>query len=134
VTTLPVPRAPHLSEAEEFWKAVAADTFLLEQCRGCTAVVWYPRGFCPSCGSTDVALVAASGEGSVYSFSVVHRAAGDYRGHEPYVVAYVELDEGPRLLTNVVGCDPDGLAIGARVRMIFEHGADGATLYRFTPV
>ncbi len=134
MTALPVPEVPHLREAEAFWSGIAAGEFLLERCRGCGAVVWYPRGFCPSCGSSDVTLEPASGEGTVYSFSVVHRGAGEYRGCEPYVVAYVELDEGPRILTNVVGGDPDSLVIGARVRMVFERGPDGSALYRFTTV
>ncbi|MGH8988053.1 MAG: Zn-ribbon domain-containing OB-fold protein [Acidimicrobiales bacterium] len=133
MTELPVPSMPHLAEAARFWQGVAAGTFLLERCRRCTAVVWYPRGFCPACGSPDVELEAASGEGTVYSFSVVHRGSGEYRGREPYVVAYVELAEGPRVLTNIVGCDPGSVTIGARVRMVFEHGEDGSALYRFTP-
>jgi uncharacterized protein len=69
----------------------------------------------------------------VYSFSVVHRGGGDYRGCEPYVVAYVELDEGPRVLTNIVGCDPDSVTIGAPVQVVFEHGDDGRVAYRFMP-
>lgn len=133
MTALPVPEVPHLGEADTFWRGIAADELLLERCRSCSAVVWYPRGFCPSCGS-GVTLEPASGEGAVYSFSVVHRGAGEYRGCEPYVVAYVELDEGPRILTNVVGCDPDSLVIGARVRVVFDHGPDGSALYRFTTV
>ena len=131
---LPVPRLPHLMEADAFWRGIAADELLLERCRRCAAVVWYPRGFCPSCGGSDVTLVPASGDGTVYSFSVVHRGAGEYRGCEPYVVAYVELEEGPRILTNIVGCDPGSIVIGARVRMVFERGSDGSALYRFTTV
>ncbi len=130
--TLPVPRAPHLAEAETFWEGVAAGTFLLERCRRCAKVVWYPRGFCPSCASADIEHVPACGRGTVYSYSVVHRGAGEYRGREPYIVAYVELEEGPRVLTNLVGCDPDSLTIGTRVQMVFELGDDGAALYRFT--
>lgn len=133
MSSLPVPNLPHLMEADEFWKGLAAGTFSLERCRSCATLVWYPRGFCASCGSEDVAPVTASGRGTVYSFSVVHRAVGEYRGHEPYVVAYVELEEGPRILTNIVTCDPASLAIGATVRIVFEHGTDGSVLYRFAP-
>jgi uncharacterized OB-fold protein len=77
--------------------------------------------------------IKASGRGFVYSFTVVHRGSGLYRDAAPYVVAYVELEEGPRVLTNIVGCTPAEVEIGQRVRVVFCDTGEGSALYRFTP-
>jgi uncharacterized OB-fold protein len=84
---------------------------------------------CPDCGRLGVEWVEASGRGAVYSFTVSHRGPGPWADHVPYVVAYVELDEGPRVLTNLVGLDPGDVRIGMPVAAVFEHG-----LLRFGPV
>jgi hypothetical protein len=75
----------------------------------------------------------ASGLGTVYSFTVVHRGTGPYRDAAPYIVAYVELAEGPRVLTNLVGCAPDQAQIGQRVRVVFCDTGEASSLYRFEP-
>ncbi len=101
---------------------------------GVPTVIWYPRPLCPECGATSVSWTEASGLGTVYSFSVVHRSAGLYRDAVPYVVAYVELAEGPRIVTNIVGCDPARVSIGQPVRVVFSATGEESSLYRFEPV
>lgn len=130
---LPTPAPVVNPETEAFWSATAEGRLLLPRCRACGYVIWYPRGLCPSCASTDVEWVDASGRGTIYSFTVIRRGEGAYREATPYVVAYVELDEGPRALTNVVDCDPEGLRIGQAVEVVFHDSGEGNALPRFRP-
>jgi uncharacterized OB-fold protein len=131
--SLPAPAPERTPETDEFWNATAEDRLLLLRCDACGVVIWYPRALCPSCGSVSVSWFDASGQGSVYSFTVVHRSSGLFGDAVPYVTAYVELSEGPRVLTNIVGCDPDAVHIGQAVRVVFCDTGEGCALYRFEP-
>ncbi len=117
-----------------FWRGVDAGTLLIGHCDGCSTSFWYPRPFCPTCGG-DARTVPASGAGTVYSFTVVRKARGAFGDCVPYVVAYVELSEGPRILTNIVDCDPADVSIGMPVEIGFDaHPAgEGRRVYRFRP-
>lgn len=119
-------------ELEQYWEATRREVLLLPRCTSCRQVFWYPRAFCPFCHSDQLVWEEAAGGGTIYSFSVVRRAAGPWEGAVPYVVAYVELDEGPRMLTNIVDCDPDALSVGQRVRLTFDPAGD-VKLPRFRP-
>lgn len=125
----------------EFWAGAARGELLVPRCAACGNVSWPPRPFCPLCGSPDAPSLAPSpGLGTVYSFTVVRKARGAFRELTPYVVAYVELDEGPRLLSNVVDVAPESVQIGQRVRVAFDAApltddpaAGAPRLYRFRP-
>lgn len=129
---LPAP-APAVSlEAKPFWDGTLEERLRLQRCGSCEEVLWYPRGVCPQCGSLALDWFDASGRGVVYSYTVIRRGApGPYKGTEPYILAYVELDEGPRLLTNLVGCDPSAVQIGSEVGVEFHPTGDAASLVRF---
>ncbi len=114
-----------------FWEAAADDRLVLPRCRACGTFIWYPRTFCPACRSIGVDWVPASGRGTVYSFSVAQRGNGPWRDRAPFVIAYVELEEGPRVMTNLVGVDPDSVGIGDPVTAVFESAGDTKVL-RFT--
>lgn len=131
---LPAPAPERTPETGEFWDATAAGRLLLASCDACATVIWYPKTLCPDCGGHAVSWSPAAGTGTIYSFSVVRRAAGSFRAAVPFVVAYVELDEGPRVLTNIVGCDPDDVSIGQAVQVVFVDTGEGSALYRFEPV
>jgi uncharacterized OB-fold protein len=125
--------APHPApELAVYWEATRRDVLLVPRCRSCGERFWYPRGFCPLCHSQDLAWDEAAGGGVIYSVTVATRGPGPWAEVAPYVVAYVELDEGPRLLTNVVDCDPDSLAIGQRVSVVFDQAGD-YKIPRFRP-
>jgi uncharacterized OB-fold protein len=131
---LPVPTPRDLSWTKKFWEATGEGRLLLTKCDECDAFVWYPRPFCPLCGSLRVSDVQASGKGAVYTFTVVHRAADQgYKAALPYVVAYIELEEGPRILSNVIGCEPNDVRIGMPVAIVFQETGQGSALYRFQP-
>ena len=130
--TLPAPPPQINVETRKFWDATAEQKLLLPKCNDCGTVIWYPREFCPECSSFDVAWFEASGRGTIYSFTVNRRGQGDYRDLS-YVLAYVELEEGPRVLTNVVDCDPMQVSVGQSVQVVFHPTSNGAALPRFRP-
>jgi uncharacterized protein len=133
-TALPALAPAVTLETQPFWDATGEGRLVLPQCDACGTVIWYPRRFCPSCGANAVSWIAAGGQGSVYSFTIVRKGDGAYREAAPYVVAYVELDEGPRVMTNIVECDLDLLAIGDRVEVVFHPTGEGTALPRFRPI
>jgi len=131
---LPVPAPEVTPETKPFWDGVAEGRLLFPRCEDCGKAVWYPRAFCPSCGGRNVAWTEASGRGFIYSFTVIRKGSGLYQDAAPYVVAYVELIEGPRVYTNIVDCDLATITIGQAVRVVFERTDSGAALPRFAPL
>jgi len=117
-----------------WWEAAAEGRLLLVRCHGCGHVHYYPRPFCPSCGSEDVSWVGASGEATLYTWSVVHRNdLPPFNERVPYVAAVVELAEGPRMTTNIVGCDPRSLEAGMALQVDFRDTGEGFCLPVFRP-
>lgn len=115
-----------------FWAAAAEGRLVLPRCASCSTYIWYPRVICPACHSTDIEWVPGSGRGTVYSFTVNPRGFGRWAEVTPYAIAYVELEEGPRVLTNIVGTDPESVHIGQAVTAVFEP-AETTRVLRFTP-
>jgi len=132
-TDLPTPSPWVEVDAEAYWEGTLAGQLVLPRCDDCELVIWYPKGFCQSCGSVEVSWFEASGRGVVYACTVTRRAMGPWVDAAPYVLAYVELEEGPRVLTNVVGCEPETVDIGMSVRAVFHPASDRGALLRFEP-
>ena len=120
---------------DEWWAAAKDGRLLLKRCRACNRAHHYPRPFCPHCWSDAVEWEAASGRGTVYTFSTVRvNDLPPFGEKVPYTVAIVELDEGPRLMTNLVDCEPDDVHIGMPVEVTFRDQTDEFTLAMFRPV
>ncbi|MBR0663642.1 Zn-ribbon domain-containing OB-fold protein [Roseomonas hellenica] len=110
-----------------FWDAAREGRFLIGLCKDTGKHFFYPRGVSPFTLSNNVALVEAKGTGTIYTYTVA-------RTKEPHAVAYVELDEGPRIFTNIVDCDLDALKIGQKVKLVWKPTTEGAPpVYMFTP-
>jgi uncharacterized OB-fold protein len=105
-------------ESMPFWEAAKRGEFLVKKCQECGKVHWYPRAICPMCGSAKTEWVKGSGKGTVYTFTPMRKAK------EPYIVAYVTLDEGPTMLTNIVDCGMDDVKIGQKVELVFVPTAN----------
>lgn len=114
-------------ETERYWAAARQGVLLLKRCRACGVTHYYPRAVCPRCLSGDTEWVAASGKGRIYTYSVMRRVAA------PYAIAYVTLDEGVTLMTNIVDCDFDRIAIGQEVEVTFRTTEGGHALPVFRP-
>jgi uncharacterized protein len=114
-------------ETKAFWEGAAQGRLLIKKCLACQQVHYYPRAICPFCGSDRTEWQQASGRGSIYSWSVMRRA------EVPYAIAYVTLEEGVTMMTNIVDCDLDGIRIGQRVRVVFKPTEGGPPVPAFTP-
>jgi len=125
MSDLPNVRPPFNEEAALYWEATAEGRLVLPVCDACGHVIWYPRSWCPACGNPSVTWTEMSGRGTVYASTVIRRGMGPWAAAAPYVGAYVELEEGPRILTNVVTDDPDAVHIGMAVTATFVSVADG---------
>jgi len=133
MSALPNP-APLVTQANEaFWAATADGRFQLQRCNECDTVLWFPRRHCPSCWTENVSTFDASGKGVVYSFTIIRKGAMLYKESGPFVVAYVELAEGPRVMTNIVDCDVEAVKVGMPVEVVWHDTGKGNSLYRFRP-
>ncbi len=121
-------------ETRPYWDALGDGVLLIGRCGACGEAHHYPRPFCPSCWSDDVTLVPASGRATLYTWSVVHRNDLPPFGERvPYVAAVVDLEEGPRMMTNVVDCDFDELAVGMSLEVAFQPLGDELRMAVFRP-
>lgn len=114
-----------------YWEAARKHELRLQRCEACKAFVYYPRDRCPHCFSDRLSWEPVSGRGKVYSYTVVRRAS-TRSFMEPYVLAIVELDEGPHLTTNIVAA-PEQVKIGMPVRVHFDDVTPEHTLVKFAP-
>ena len=112
---------------EHFWNAAREEQLCTRRCKSCNKLHWYPRPLCPFCFG-DTEWEKLSGLGTVYSVSVTRKA-----GPIPYAIAYVALDEGITMLSNIVDCDLDSLHIGQRVKVCFKPAENEAKVPMFTP-
>lgn len=114
----PVPNA----ETRPFWEACARGELLYQYCRACGRPQFYPRARCAACQAAALEWRRAAGLGSIYSHTTVFRAPTPaFKSVAPYVIALVDLDEGFRMMMNVLDCDPAQVAIGTRVRIVMRE-------------
>ena len=113
-------------ESQPFFHAAQEGRLLLKVCADCNRPHYYPRAVCPFCASPRTEWLESTGRGAIYSYSVMRRV------DKPYAIAYVTLDEGVTLLTNLVDCDFDALRIGDAVRVVFKPQGD-LVIPMFTP-
>lgn len=122
MTDDPLAADPYVAAFPEhlpFWQAAERGVLLLPRCAACRETHWHPRAHCPFCRSADLQWDAASGNATLHTFTVIARPAG------ATLLAYVQLAEGPLMLTNLLDCSPDELRIGAALRVAFRRTAEG---------
>jgi hypothetical protein len=128
----PIPRLDE--ESKPFWEACARHELYVQRCRRCSKIFYYPRAVCPEDLSPDLEWVRCSGRGKVYTFTVTYQnQSAGFRENLPYVMAYVELEEGVRLLTNIVGCKPEEVRIDMPVEVTFEDASPDISIPLFKP-
>lgn len=117
-----------------FWAALKRHELRLQQCEDCGTLRYIPAEICPRCGSRACAWTPVSGRGRIYTYTVVRRGpTAAYQAEAPYVIAHVELEEGPRMISNLVGCDPAQARIGLPVEVVYEDVSSDWTLFKFRP-
>ena len=128
----PLPQPSAVSQ--EFWAGLQKREIRLPRCRQCQKLVFYPRTICPHCMAMEFDWVKVSGNGKVYSFTIVRRAMiPAFQEGTPYVLAIVELDEGPRVTTNIVNCGVDAVRVDMPVRATYDDVTADITLLKFEP-
>jgi uncharacterized OB-fold protein len=132
-STKPVPRPT--PETQHFWDGTLSGELRLQRCESCSHVYFPPRPFCPQCASRSVEVFAASGNGTLHSYIINHRAAPNSGFEAPYAIAIVELDEGPRMMTNIVDSaqTPEALVLDMPLEVTFERITDEIALPLFRP-
>ncbi len=128
---IPIPT----DETAEFWAGCRRRELRLQRCAACKQYQFPPQSFCRHCSGDEVSWVATSGRGKVLSCTIVHWSPNPaYAADAPYSLALIQLDEGPRLLTNIVGCQPGEVRIGTEVAVVFEQCTPEIMLPKFRPV
>ncbi|HET7579192.1 MAG TPA: Zn-ribbon domain-containing OB-fold protein [Bacillales bacterium] len=125
-----IPRPLPDGDSRPFWEGLKRKDLLIQQCETCEKYIFYPRSICPHCFSEQITWVKATGHGHIYSYTVVHRAFGPFKEQAPFTVGIVELDEGVRMMTRIVG-DRAKTEIGNTVNVTFERIDDDLTLPYF---
>ncbi|MGB5903925.1 MAG: OB-fold domain-containing protein [Xanthobacteraceae bacterium] len=121
-------------ETQHFWDGTKAGELRLQRCDACDHVYFPPRPFCPSCASRKVSVFPASGKATLYSYVINHRPPAP-GFTPPYAIAVVTLEEGPRMMTNIVDCPqtPEALVLDMPLKVTFEKLDDAITLPLFAP-
>ncbi|MDF3312890.1 OB-fold domain-containing protein [Rhodococcus sp. T2V] len=115
-SAVPRPGPVTTTVTEPYWKCAADGELWIQKCEDCGRCQHYPAGMCRSCWSENLDWIRAAGTGTVWAFTVVGKPGHPaWERDAPYVLALVELDEGPRMMTNIVGCDPATVHVGQRV-------------------
>lgn len=113
---------------QPFEDAATDGRFVIPRCGDCGRFHWYPRMLCPFCFGDDIAWLPATGRGTIYSYTIMRKA------EPPYAIAYVKLEEGAMMMTNIVGCDLDSIRIGAEVSVLFQAADNGPLVPMFKPL
>lgn len=132
--TGPIPKPT--PETKPFWDGTRQRKLMIQLCGDCRRHYFYPRPLCPHCLSRNVTWVQASGRGKLHSFVINHRPPRGFPTPAPFVIGMVELDEGPRLMSNIVGVEPDPAKIRCDMplEVVFEDITEAVTLPKFKPV
>ena len=130
----PLPAPDPLTKT--YWDSVKAHAMQLQKCADCGKFIFYPRAVCPDCGSRNLQWTAVSGRGKVYGFTINmgrHPSVAAFAGDAPYVIALVELEEGARLMSNIVGVEPtpEKVKVGMDVVVQYDDVTDAITLPKF---
>lgn len=107
-------------ESRPFWDGLKKNELMIQQCDDCAKHIFYPRSICPHCFSENISWVQSSGRGTIYSYTTIHQAFGPFKDDVPFVAALVDLDEGVRMLTHIVG-ERKQIAINKRVKVTFHQ-------------
>lgn len=132
--TKPLPRPANKALTKPFWDAAKRHELVMQRCNTCSAWIFYPREQCPNCFSQDLGWAPVSGRGRVYAFTVVHQPGHPAFGADaPYVFATIQLDEGVRMVSNVVGIEPKDVKVDMPVVAAYDEVSPEWTLVKFRP-
>lgn len=118
-----------------YWDSFKNEKLMIQRCKECGSFRFYPGTFCTNCLSSEIEWKEASGNGTVHSFSIVYRPLSkEFSPDVPYVVALIDLDEGVRMMSNIIECPLDEIHIGMKVQVIYEESHDGKVIPKFRSI
>jgi uncharacterized protein len=121
-------------ETEPFWRAARNHQLVLQRCDNCSKIIFYPRVACPNCLSSNISWFEASGRGTVYSYTIIWRAAAKvFEKDIPYVYAIIELEEGARMISNIINMKGSKPTIGMKVKVTFIDATSEISIPQFEP-
>ncbi len=128
---IPVPTP----ETQFFWDKCKEHELWLQRCQACQHVFFYPRLHCTQCLSDDVPGFRASGKGTLWTYMINHRAVPGFEDDAPYAIAIVQLEEGPRMMSNIVGIEntPENLVLDMPLEVVFEDATEEISIPKFRP-
>jgi len=130
----PLPNPLHVETSRPFWEAAKRHELLMPRCRLCDRLFFYPREVCPVCLRAEIDWQPVSGRGRLHSYTVIHQPANPvFRGDVPYVYALVQLDEGPRMIANLVDCPLEAVQIDMPLVATYDDVTPEVTLVKFRP-
>jgi uncharacterized OB-fold protein len=116
----PVPETQPWSE--KFWEGAKEGKLLLQVCKNCNSKIFYPRKYCPECWSGNLDWIEASGKAKIFTFSTAYSMVEPkFMDELPYTIAYVDLEEGIRMMTRIVECKPEDIRFGMEVEVVFQE-------------
>jgi len=119
--------------SEKFWEGTKEGKLLIQFCNDCNSKIFYPRKFCPECWSANLSWMEGSGKAKIHTFSTAYsNVEPKFMDELPYTVAFVDLDEGIRMMTRIVDCKPEDIKFGMDVEVVF-HEREGFFLPYFRP-
>jgi uncharacterized protein len=126
---------PHIDEeSRPWWEAAQRHELYIQKCRDCGDLRFHPRALCTNCLSSNTEWIKCKGRGHIYTFTVTNQnQASGFRDSLPYVLAWVQLDEGLKLMTNIVDCPPEQVKIDMPVEAVFDDVTPEVTLVKFRP-
>lgn len=131
----PLPLPENVALTRPFWEGAQRHELQVQKCAQCGALIHFPREQCPRCACNKLTWCRVSGRGHIYSYTIVHQSHHPaFQRDTPYCLAIVELDEGPRMVTNIIGCAMDEIACGVPVQVAFDTVSDRCTLVKFSVV
>ena len=130
----PLPRPENRELTKPYWEAIKRHELVMQRCKQCDRLIFYPREQCPHCFAQDFEWAPVSGKGRVHAYTIVHQPANAaFQDDAPFVFALIQLDEGPRLISNVVGCDPRDVRVDMPVVATYDDVTPEWTLVKFRP-
>jgi uncharacterized OB-fold protein len=131
----PVPRPLNPEWTKPFWEAAKRHELVMPRCKTCDQLFFYPRSECPRCLSNDIEWMKVSGRGHLHTYTVVYQPANAaFRDDTPYIYAVVQLNEGPRMVSNVVQCEIEAVRVDMPLEAVFDDVTPEWTLVKFKPV
>lgn len=121
--------------SKPFWDGCKNKKLLIQRCKDCEKHIFYPKLFCPFCLSNNLSWIEATGKGKIYTYTVVYSyQPTEFSEDVPYIIAVINLDEGIKMMSNIVDCKPEQVKCDMDVEVVFEEVADEVTLPKFKPV